>query len=363
MENLPWNVQDDKMVKRLKLENFRGVKKGEIELGDLTILVGSNNSAKTTILEALFLMPNPFRLVPYVTQFQDFAASLVHEMHKTLDSQGYIFLFYKYVAKEAKIEWDNGNYLKFVKEKGSIYTTTNKSNFYISSLQVPPPPQFITSDGIGWFGRLEEAMQGSELANVKFRNELLAPESLLISSELTKFAYRYINNNWASIMNTGIMKEVAKDISRMVNENYINITIEPFMGSNLSLFGFLEDGSRIRLGDLGTGAQMYIISRILYELKKPKILLWDDIEAHLNPRMLVRIAEWFSELIEEGVQVVVSTHSLEAVKILSEFNKNAVICLTSLDDGVLKERKMSIEEVDKLLSAGIDIRLADAMIL
>lgn len=141
------------------------------------------------------------------------------------------------------------------------------------------------------------------------------------------------------------------------------MTIEPFMGGNLSIFGFLEDGSRVRLGDLGTGAQIYIISRILYELKKPKILLWDDIEAHLNPRMLVRIGEWFSELIESGVQVVVSTHSLEAVRILAEFNKDALICLTSLEDGILKERKMTIEEVTNLQSAGIDVRLADKMVL
>ncbi len=350
------------MVKRLKLENFRGVKKGEIELGSLTILVGSNNSAKTTIIEALFLLPNPFRLVPYVIQFQEFAASIVHEMHKTLDSYGYIFLFYKYIEKEAKIEWDNGDYLKFVKEKGSIYTTTNKPNFYVSSVQFPPP-EFMTSDNIGYFGKLDQATTAYQLANDKFRNELLAPESLLISSELTKFAYRYISNNWASIMNSGVAKEVAKDISHMVNENYINITIEPFMGSSLSLFGFLEDGSRVRLGDLGTGTQMYIISRILYELKKPKILLWDDIEAHLNPRMLVRIGEWFSELLEDGVQVVVSTHSLEVVRILAEFNKDALICLTSLDDGILKERKMAIEEVNNLQSAGVDVRLADKMVL
>lgn len=355
------------MVKKLKLENFRGVKKGEIELGeDLTILIGSNNSAKTTILEALFLLPNPFRLVPYMipattrsTISEDSteltAASLVHEMHKTLNSQGYIFLLYKYIAEEATIECDDENYLKFVKSGRTIYATTNIPSF--KGARIPTPKGHI--DSFGWLyisdARGEEYPESQE--------KLLAPESLLISSELTKFAYRYISSNWASIMNSGIAKEVAKDISRMVNENYINITIEPFMGSNLSLFGFLEDGSRVRLGDIGTGTQMYIISRILYELKKPKILLWDDIEAHLNPRMLVRIGEWFSELIESGVQVVVSTHSLEAVRILAELNKNAVICLTSLEDGVLKQRGMTIKEVDDLLSAGVDVRLADTMIL
>ncbi len=360
------------MVKRLKLENFRGVKKGEIELGDLTILVGSNNSAKTTILEALFLLPNPFRSVPYMipaptlsTNSPDVSqktlsieltsASLVHEMHKTLNSQGYIFLFYKYLAEEATIGWDDDNYLKFVKSGRTIYATSNIPSF--KGAHIPMPKGDI--DSFGWL-YLSDA-RCEEFAETQ--GKLLTPESLLISSEFTEFSYWYMNNNWANIFNLGIAKEVAKDISRMVNENFVNITIEPFLGGNLSIFGFLEDGSRVRLGDLGSGAQIYIVSRMLYELKKPKLLLWDDIEAHLNPRMLVRIGEWFSELIEDGVQVVVSTHSLEAVRILAELNKNAVICLTSIDDGILKERKMSIEEVDNLQSAGVDVRLADKMII
>ncbi|RLF99594.1 MAG: hypothetical protein DRN49_04150 [Thaumarchaeota archaeon] len=43
------------MIKKLRLENFKGIKSGEIELAPLTILLGANNSGKTTILEALFL--------------------------------------------------------------------------------------------------------------------------------------------------------------------------------------------------------------------------------------------------------------------------------------------------------------------
>ena len=135
------------------------------------------------------------------------------------------------------------------------------------------------------------------------------------------------------------------------------------MAGNLTIFGLLRDGSRIRLGDLGAGTQVYIISRILYELKNPQILLWDDVEAHMNPRMLIRIAEWFSELIENGTQVVVTTHSLEAVRILAEFNRDVKIYVTSLENGILKARKLTIDDVENLLSAGIDIRMVGAMVI
>ncbi|RLE62584.1 MAG: hypothetical protein DRJ47_10440, partial [Thermoprotei archaeon] len=43
------------MIKKVTLRNFRGIAKGEIDLEPLTILVGPNNSGKTTILEALLL--------------------------------------------------------------------------------------------------------------------------------------------------------------------------------------------------------------------------------------------------------------------------------------------------------------------
>jgi len=54
------------MITKLSIKNFRGIEKGELELAPLTILLGGNNSGKSSILEALFLAPNPFRYVPYV---------------------------------------------------------------------------------------------------------------------------------------------------------------------------------------------------------------------------------------------------------------------------------------------------------
>ncbi|WP_456475375.1 ATP-binding protein [Candidatus Pyrohabitans sp.] len=356
----------DAETKKLKLKNFRGVKEGEVELGDMTILIGANNSAKSTILEALFLLPNPLRSVPYMKEYIKYsnkpdkesvalplnAASLLHELHKTLTSAGYAFLLYKYTSDEAMIELDD-IYLYFLKKDDQIYLTTNKQVPINYSVQTP-------AGTIKAFGRLGAS---ADQIDPWLLSKLLTGESLLVSAELTKHAYWYMHNNWANIMNLGITKEVAKDISRLVNENFVNITIEPFLGGRLAVFGFLEDGTRIRLGDLGAGAQIYITARILYELTKPKLLLWDDVESHMNPRMLVRLAEWFSELIENGVQVVTTTHSLEAAKIIAEFIESAKICTTTLKGGVIKTSELSIDEVNSLLSAGIDVRLADTVIV
>ena len=91
-------------VIRVELENFKGVKKGSLNFSDVTILLGANNSGKTTVLEALFLAPNPLRPVPYfVRGVQVNAVRLIEELHSTLDSRGFAFLFNDYVAKWACI--------------------------------------------------------------------------------------------------------------------------------------------------------------------------------------------------------------------------------------------------------------------
>ncbi len=51
----------------LKIENFKGIVKGELKLPKVSVILGGNNTGKTTILEALFLAPDPFRQTPYGT--------------------------------------------------------------------------------------------------------------------------------------------------------------------------------------------------------------------------------------------------------------------------------------------------------
>jgi len=168
----------------------------------------------------------------------------------------------------------------------------------------------------------------------------------------------------ANFINLGICKKVAEDVSGLVYDNYRDLTIEPFLGSKLAIYGFLEDGRRIRLGDLGEGVQNYIIARILYELEKPKVLLWDDIEAHLNPRMLLNIAERFFDIVEDDNQVIITTHSLEAARTIAGINEEkTTIYLTSLEKSTLKTKKLTLKEIKEFSEAGIDVRVAEPLLL
>jgi len=346
------------MIKRLKIQNFRGIKEGTLELSPITILLGPNNSGKSTILEALFLAPNPGREVPYIPlRDQNTAAGVIYFLHETLDYRGYTFLFHNYTSQLSEIECDiNGDRfsLRFMNMGSLIYLTTNKEikgagHVSVNGVMTP------------YFGFLR---RDSLEVMVSTPTELFMEETLLISPTLIKPAFEYLRRNWAPIINMGVCRRVAKDASTLSPESYRDLTIEPFIGGQPELYAYLEDGRRIRLGDLGEGIQNYVIARILYEVTKPKILLWDDIESHLNPRILLHMADWFSDLLKDGKQVILSTHSLEAAKVIAGVNEEETgIYLTLLDNSIFKTKKLTLSEVESFQEAGIDARTAEALLL
>jgi hypothetical protein len=346
------------LISELILENFKGIKQGKIPLAPLTFLAGSNNAGKTTILEALFLAPNPLRQVPY----GDSAVSVVRKIHQTLDSGGYAFLMRDYREKKAVITClkDSEDYSLELSSCGDVlYLFSNKN--------LPEFPKYkIDGKAIKAFGWLGLSLDMKETGDAS----LFMGDSLLISSSLIESGYLYLRNNWANVMNSGIARKIVQEVSELSHEKYSDLTLEPFLGNTFALYAFKTDGKRVRLGDLGEGIQTYILARMLYEMQQPELLLWDDIEAHLNPRILVKLSEWFSQLIEEGKQVVITTHSLEAIKLISpetddqDPNKpKPAIVLTSLAEGLLETKTISLQELEEYKQAGIDIRMAESFLL
>ncbi len=158
-------------------------------------------------------------------------------------------------------------------------------------------------------------------------------------------------------------------MSKFSAETYDDFTNEPFMNTGNTLFAYTSERTRIRVGDLGEGIKEYAAIRMLYELLKPDFILWDDAESHLNPRMIANVAEW---LASTGATVVLTTHSLELAEIMldvaqdilnDEKGKNVKATLVSLVGGILKSRGLTYEELEDLKKAGIDLRLAEGLLI
>jgi energy-coupling factor transporter ATP-binding protein EcfA2 len=330
------------VIHQLRLRNFKGVVEGEAELDKLTILVGPNNSGKTTILEALFLAPNPLRQVPYVPTT---AVQLLLEYHKTLSETGYTFLLNKYIANNMVIKVD---------DRELLFTKINGSGIAVKVTYLSQSGE----TGILDLGYLRPDGNFEVRSNVQ-----IADNTLLLSTKLAKFAHEYLQSRWIEILNTRAPALISREVSRFVSEEYVNVTAEPFTAGSTTFYAMLADGTRIRLSDLGAGVHLYVVNKLLYEHYRPDVVLWDDLETHFNPRLLTHVAEWFADLVEEGKQVIVSTHSLEVVEKIIAFVEDATVLLTSLRDGKLKVRRVKPDELEEWAKAGIDPRYAEVFLL
>jgi hypothetical protein len=352
------------MLGSLRIKNFRGIRKGSVELFPITILLGSNNSGKSAILESLFLLPNPARKVPYtLTKTPDFGRStydraldVVSFLHESVDYKGYAFLPFDYTSAETSISCkvDGEEFeLRFYNVGDQIYFQTNRSieNTYETLIA----------------GKKERVFANSytSIPQLDTRNPFpWMNEVLLYSSNLTRLAFDYLQEEWSRITNLGILRKVARDAASLSQDKYIDFTLEPFLGRKLEMQAYFKNGRRIRLGDIGEGIRNYVVMRILYEMTKPMALLWDDMEAHLNPRIILHLADWFGKLVEKKKQVIVTTHSLETARLIAGINmEESRVYVTSLSNSLLKIKPLTLEELEKLQKAGIDPRTSEALLI
>ena len=339
---------------KLSIMKFRGIKKGEIDFKDLNILIGGNNSGKTTVLESLFLIPNPFRYVPYGINVE--AVRILSSLHSTL-GEAFAFLLHEYTSNTATITCSNVT-VEFQRVGNSIrvYLEDSKNKYYMDSLDASSQSIFNEYHRVS-------LTRPSDVTSYVARE---IGETFYFHPSLMKSIWEYFRHHWVEFRGVGLPAKVARRISEGISEEYDDLFLEPFTGGSQTIYVRREkDAKGIRLGDMGHGFQIFATLLLLYEFKKPKILMLDDIEAHINPSLLIHIASWFRDVLDEGTKIIISTHSLEVTKfisgVLDEYEPQ--ITLLSLHDGILDTKNLSLEEIEDLERAGIDVRMGEGVLI
>ena len=336
---------------KLTIKNFRGIKEGSLEFGKVNILIGGNNSGKTTILESLFLLPNPFRLVPFFSRTEGPLNALraLSFMHSTLGSEANVFLFHYYKGKRATIKFQKNSKievsLKFLITDNdiSIILEDKKEKYHLGYARKESHVQDIT-----------ELLPGY-IRTVDFRSSI--KEAVFFHPLLLDFICEYFKFQWVNLRAIGLTAIVAQKVSEAVGANFNDLLLEPFIGGSQTIYFRDEKGRGVRFGDVGSGTQVFVALALLYEHIKPKMLLIDDVESHMNPSLLTYLASWLQTTIKT-TDLFVTTHSLEAAKILAGVleDYNPRIKLLELREGILKSKDLTLEELEDLERAGIDVR-------
>lgn len=339
------------MITALELKEFRGVRETAkpIPLKKFNILIGRNNSGKTTILEALALLPSPGTSVPLMKNYPsiDFVSQL-HNNRKDSLVYGYAGkAIARYFVEDKKFELN-------IETTGTAYFVAPDATEFDDWSEEPsdsPPYRTIKSTG--------EPKTLKKMSTCFYSNK--------VNEEILR--HLLVEDTWRIVEKTKAHNLVLREvINPSITETFTEVVRHFLAEQQMMLLEARKefpDGTSayIRLSELGDGVQKAIIPLLWFQAASPSLVLWDDLEASMHPSLVENILRW---LAHKDWQVVISTHSIDvlyAVTNIEPADAHLIILRKSAED-VLDHQTFTIDEVQTLIDSGTDPRkLADLLAL
>jgi len=318
------------LIESIELTEFRGIRgcKNPIELSRFSVLIGRNNSGKTTILEALSMLPvdriRTKRFPPADWTIVDY----MDYLHGGLDS-----LIYCYVGKAIINCVVHGERITWEYSGGESAS--------IASLTKGP----LTAEELAKL--LGFKHYGQALTSI-----LLLPNDTRFLKELTHSLSS--KKEWVKVEKSGANTSVVELIDKVVHDSFTEATVR---FNTIVLRKELPDGHVIYVNasDLGDGVERVLIYGLWLETYRPKVVLWDDIEASAHPGLIESVLEW---LASKDWQVVLTTHSYDVLErlIAVEPEDASIIVLKKDANDILESKVLSLDELSDMLESHMDIR-------
>lgn len=301
------------MLEKIKLENFRCFENSKMSIRDLTIIVGKNNSGKSTIIEALRMISMATKKCTKTTyinapkslglQLNVKGFRLPVERLK-IDLRGIVYYYKSDIAKvtayfenKTKIIVYINNEVTFAtiidKHDKLIASKTKAEDLNISSISILPQ--------IGLIKEREKKLSDATiiddmdtyLSSRHFRNEILLWKSKFFS-EFKRLA----EGTWPGLR----VRDLEYNYSQ---SEYINLYIE-------------DAGFTAEIGIMGSGIQMWLqIIWFLCRSKNCETIILDEPDVYMHPDLQLKILKLVKSLFK---QVIIATHSIEIISNVSPRN-------------------------------------------
>ncbi|MHA1830172.1 MAG: AAA family ATPase [Candidatus Helarchaeota archaeon] len=355
------------MIKKFILENYKSIKKVELELAGLNFLLGPNNSGKSSFLESILLMKKLFSY-PFKSEIENIKikeienktlslVEILHNKNKNLNLKlGCSVNKNKLITEVIELSFKNKDKIIFDENRNLIKIVKNVSDMNLNLMV-----EFFASKGLSIlsikkrFNNLNESIKNIYYLRV---NRNLIKSRYEIPKSLVKKQNAKIEDAFDIfyfIKERLEYNECIKSINELINKyNLNNIRFIPQENHKYSIVVDEENlGLEINIAELGSGIANLIPFLILfYYYPKNSLILLELPEIHMHPKMQDQFSEILIDIIKtKGHQFIIETHSDHLIFnilnkiVLKKLNRSEVnILYFSKINGITEIKKLEITE-------------------
>lgn len=311
-------------LKKVILKRFCGFKEFELEIGDFTVLVGSNNGGKTTLLRAIKFGLDAFRIgfgdqeKPNYGQWQAPTHRLGLAPVASRLSQLQIDQLY-FVRRRREPSWVT---LTFERGTDEVQVEAECESAHDNiTLRVTLAGNNLSDQTEQVAHDLIDELYGMTAEFVPPPGSISPTEPLLdwqqLQGELAKGKYAETWRNRLQWMNEGRDPELFQRVVDRVQKQVPDVRIRPPRRSKKSQtvdVNYVENGVEYDVSASGGGVRTLITVAAALELSDARILLFDEPESHLHPTVQRQIAALLEDAAIEGRQILAATHAPDFIE-------------------------------------------------
>jgi hypothetical protein len=356
------------MLRSLEIQNFKGIKRGKLDdLAQVNILVGRNNSGKSTVLDALIMM----------------RSAIVSDDY--LSARGVDQIIRRHIgASRGNLDYDELWFGRNTAEPISFFATIDADTTDADTTLL----EKWVSRGAGFPPEVVAEIQstsrdsspytwGSEANTGSARHYLSSAPWKLIKDQFGEKAATYLG--LVHVLDSGDIRQAIAEriwpdlindrrdirVTRMLNDIYgTNIEYVSFMPypRDPRLVAALPH-TAVAIDWFGDGLRYALNILALGVVLQGTALLIEELETHQHPESLRKLTQTLFELAkQQELQLFLTTHSMElityALEVAEEKEVDLKLHHLSLDqEGTLSSTAMSQPNTKVLLDIGHDPRL------
>jgi|GEM_PF-2867217 len=314
----------------VEISRFRGVREGKVsELKDVNLLIGKNNSGKTTVVEAIGRATGGNDVIGRDVSM----VTSLSRNEKEVLPEGVAW----------RLDWDNSPMVEL---------------------------QIGLDDGQQVRRRATFSKTGVKRL-VGIKTPLVAPVSTQFDRFL-KYPTVFAAND---AYNNEIERAVWEPLLKQRRDKFLVQALNTIFGSNIEGLNLLPNGKLLVLYPdtslpvdyQGDGMRAALRCLMILASLQGTVMAIEEPECRQHPAALRRLASGLCELARmQQVQLVITTHSLECARAFMQASTKAgsegAVFHLKLKDGLLESLRLDDETVQTLDATGVDVRSLDLFV-